>query len=617
MASKVPFDFFWLSLLTLKFWFSYTCQIDPLVIPTRELWALDLSDWYPGVDLGQGPNVVVIFVRWLPLLIMYMIDLQLWFMLWTALYGTVIGCQLHIGEVPDMGTVRERFLLAAENFNRKIVSDRVGLESVAEKPMPPPAFARKGKKATDSIGGALRQGMQLADLQASLLQEAMGVADESGEIRNESLQYFAEAWNAVLHDMRMSDLISDRELELLVFRLWTSAGGGAHFSRCTYLPVFCTAGKLNEAFNTARTIAAEAEDSSLRKRQSLELQLHADLASNFEAQEAVCEFVELTQWLLAGLVGARHEPSVKSFVGAVGKLVASGSALDMLQASKLPALSNAVVDLAKAVLGLKVVAPDQGGKPYLAEGASASKIVDKLRSTLDTLKAVLATAPKPVVQELETIKFTSSGIFWDDGYARGAIAALRAEEQCPQKLKGLISLCTTAAVDTMPEAFEVRRRLCWFVNSLFMEMPRSPPVSRMHSWTVMTPFYSEDLLYSAKELAAKTEDGVSTLIFLKTVHGDEWRNFLERVGVPRGPEGEARLFTEKPLLEELRLWCARAHPPPPPPGGGQPPSLYPCIPVPPPCPRAPAPLRPCTPAPLCPCTPAPLCPCTPAPLQMV
>ena len=52
-----------------------------------------------------------------------------------------------------------------------------------------------------------------------------------------------------------------------------------------------------------------------------------------------------------------------------------------------------------------------------------------------------------------------------------------------------------------------------------MDMPRPPPVARMHSWTVMTPFYSEDLLYSSKELAAKTEDGVSMLIFLKTVHG--------------------------------------------------------------------------------------------------
>lgn len=72
-----------------------------------------------------------------------------------------------------------------------------------------------------------------------------------------------------------------------------------------------------------------------------------------------------------------------------------------------------------------------------------------------------------------------------------------------------------------------------------MEMPRSPPVVRMHSWTVMTPFYSEDLLYSAKELAAKTEDGVSMLIFLKTVHETEWNNFLERVGVKPGSEGEA------------------------------------------------------------------------------
>jgi callose synthase len=56
-----------------------------------------------------------------------------------------------------------------------------------------------------------------------------------------------------------------------------------------------------------------------------------------------------------------------------------------------------------------------------------------------------------------------------------------------------------------------------------MEMPRSPPVKQMHSWTVMTPFYAEDLLYSAKELASKTEDGVSMLIFLKTVRDDEWR----------------------------------------------------------------------------------------------
>ena len=74
----------------------------------------------------------------------------------------------------------------------------------------------------------------------------------------------------------------------------------------------------------------------------------------------------------------------------------------------------------------------------------------------------------------------------------------------------------------MPEEHEVKRRLCWFVGSLFMTMPKPPSVERMHSWTIMTPFYSEDLLYSAKELAAKNEDGVSVLYYLKTVDGGHY-----------------------------------------------------------------------------------------------
>ena len=70
VASKMHYDLFWVSLLVLKFWFSYTCQIAPLVEPTRDIWALDLSQWYPPADLGKLPNVVVLLVRWAPLMIM-------------------------------------------------------------------------------------------------------------------------------------------------------------------------------------------------------------------------------------------------------------------------------------------------------------------------------------------------------------------------------------------------------------------------------------------------------------------------------------------------------------------------------------------------------------------
>jgi len=559
LSDKLAFDFFWVSLLCLKFTFSYKFQIQPLAEPTRDIWALDLETWYPGIALGKMPNLVVIFVRWLPLMIMYMIDTQLWFMLWTAMYGTVIGCNLHIGEVPDLNTVREMFLLAAQNFNRKVVSAAVGLDSAIEKPFRQPAFARRAAPA--SVQQAAQTGLALAnDLAESFLEGDDHLDGGSGDIRNESLRYFADAWNAVLHDMRQGDLLSNHELGLLVFRCWASSGS-THFSRCTYLPVFCTAGKLNDAFHIIRSLSAEGEHADLKKRHALEVQLHTDMSANFEVREALCEFLELTQWLLAGLLGERHAAAARSLLVLFNGFVSKGEVLDVMAAGNLAKLSTAVVDLAKTALALKLAAAPVDAKtglvtPRLDEKSSVGKLVDKLRSTLDTLKAVIGRAPKAVVQELEAIKFTGSGLFWDDAYARSTIASLRAEEQATEKLQGLISLCTTAAVDTMPEEYEVKRRLCWFVGSLFMEMPRSPPVVRMHSWTVMTPFYSEDLLYSAKELAAKTEDGVSMLIFLKTVHETEWNNFLERVGVKPGSEGEARLFTEKALLEELRLWAS-------------------------------------------------------------
>jgi hypothetical protein len=68
--------------------------------------------------------------------------------------------------------------------------------------------------------------------------------------------------------------------------------------------------------------------------------------------------------------------------------------------------------------------------------------------------------------------------------------------------------------------FQVLRRLRWFVCTLFMDMPVAPPVSHSLSCSTLTPFATEDLLYSARELAAKNEDGVSVLYFLKTVRGD-------------------------------------------------------------------------------------------------
>jgi len=371
-------------------------------------------------------------------------------------------------------------------------------------------------------------------------------------LRNESLRYFSQAWNAVLADMRSSDLLSNSELRLLKFNEWE----GGPFTRCTYLPTFCTAGKLTEAFNTARVLAVQADNQSLAKRASLERQLHAEVGGDFETRVGVVEFAEFSTWMVRAVLGPRHAPTVDRIIGKLHAYVQHGQLLDGLTPSSLPKLSTALVELAKVLLGVKLAPkPDDAETPpppALATDTNVGKITDKLRTVLDALKGTLSSASKEIGNDLESVKFTNAGLFWDEEYARSQVLRTVQDPQCHATLQGLVALCSTAAVDVLPAHWEVQRRLCFFVGSLFMNMPRPPPVANMHSWSVLTPFYAEDLLYSAKELAIKNEDGVSVLYFLKTVHPDEWRNFLERMGV----SDETKLWKDRKLALELRLWAS-------------------------------------------------------------
>ena len=231
------------------------------------------------MNLGHFPNLIVCFVRCAPMLIMYMIDTQIWFMLWTAGYGTVLGWTMRIGEAPTFTTVRERFLSASRHFNRKILSDAVPLVSEVEPEYSVPSFSAVSwaGRGVEMRGKANKDGKNKAAV-TELQQGLLGVSSTLG---NESLRFFAEAWNGVLDDMRQSDMINNHELQLLVFNKWQGAG----FSRCTYLPVFITAGKLNEAIHQAAVIGSEGGATSFNL--GLEARLHAALGKDFAMREVM------------------------------------------------------------------------------------------------------------------------------------------------------------------------------------------------------------------------------------------------------------------------------------------------------------------------------------------
>ncbi|GLE08459.1 hypothetical protein PINS_up019642 [Pythium insidiosum] len=95
-----------------------------------------------------------------------------------------------------------------------------------------------------------------------------------------------------------------------------------------------------------------------------------------------------------------------------------------------------------------------------------------------------------------------------------------------------------------------------------MDMPSIKSIASMHSFSVITPYYNEPVLYSVEELNGRVNTNplfkkvehkgrdLSILKYLITFHGDEWGNFLERVGATSIDEALAETPTQ------VRLWAS-------------------------------------------------------------
>ncbi|KAL3379244.1 hypothetical protein AABB24_000121 [Solanum stoloniferum] len=122
-----------------------------------------------------------------------------------------------------------------------------------------------------------------------------------------------------------------------------------------------------------------------------------------------------------------------------------------------------------------------------------------------------------------------------------------------KRLYSLLTIKESAA--NIPKNLEARRRLEFFTNSLFMEMPVARPVREMLSFSVFTPYYSETVLYSMPELLKKNEDGISILFYLQKIYPDEWKNFLARIG--RDENISEKELNDNPNdILELRFWAS-------------------------------------------------------------
>ncbi|MCO5553164.1 hypothetical protein L7F22_006685 [Adiantum nelumboides] len=78
----------------------------------------------------------------------------------------------------------------------------------------------------------------------------------------------------------------------------------------------------------------------------------------------------------------------------------------------------------------------------------------------------------------------------------------------------------------------------------------------MFSFSVLTPYYSEDVIYTKEQLRIPNEDGITLLFYLQSIYPDEWKNFCEHVGLQLNHNPETECWNDKEKAKVLRLWAS-------------------------------------------------------------
>ncbi|KAL3512615.1 hypothetical protein ACH5RR_025332 [Cinchona calisaya] len=341
----------------------------------------------------------------------------------------------------------------------------------------------------------------------------------SQDNNKECAAIFSPFWNEIIKSLREEDYISNREMDLL------SMPSNTGIIRLVQWPLFLLSSKILLAID----LALDCKDTQ------------ADLWSRICRDEymayAVRECYYSIEKVLHSLVDGEGRLWVERIFREINNSIQEGSLVITLSLAKLPM----VLSRFTAMTGLLI----RNETPELTKGA-ANAVYDlyevvthellshDLREQLDTWN-ILARARN------EGRLF--SRIEWPK------------DPEIKEQVKRLHLLLTVKdSAANIPKNLEARRRLEFFTNSLFMDMPAAKPVCEMMPFCVFTPYYSETVLYSPSDLRVENEDGISTLFYLQKIFPDEWENFLERIG--RGESADAEIQESSSDTLELRFWAS-------------------------------------------------------------
>ncbi|KAJ7957436.1 Callose synthase [Quillaja saponaria] len=495
--SLFKYTMFWVLLIVTKLAFSYYIEIKPLVGPTKAIMSVKITTfkWHEFFPHARN-NIGVVVALWAPIILVYFMDTQIWYAIFSTLFGGIYGAFRRLGEIRTLGMLRSRFESLPGAFNAGLIPE--------EKSEPK------------------KKGFIKAALSRKFAEIPSGKGKEAAR--------FAQLWNKIISSFREEDLISDREMDLLLVPYWADRD-----LDLIQWPPFLLASKIPIALDMAKD--SNGKDRELKKR------IQVDNYMSCAVRECYASFGNIIKFLVKG---KRETDVIECIFTEVDKRIEDDDLLSEFRMSALPSLYEQFVKLIKYLLDNKQDDRDQVVILFqdMLEVVTRDIMEDHIPSLVDSIHGGSGHEGMiPLEQQYQL--FASSGAI--------EFPIEPVTEAWTEKIKRLYLLLTTkeSAMD-VPSNLEARRRISFFSNSLFMDMPTAPKVRNMLSFSVLTPYYMEEVLFSLPELESPNEDGVSILFYLQKIFPDEWKNFLERVKCT----SEEELKGSDELEEELRLWAS-------------------------------------------------------------
>ncbi|RLM93593.1 callose synthase 11-like [Panicum miliaceum] len=499
LIDNIKYTTFWVSLLTAKFVFSYFLQIKPMVGPTKTILSLhDIRrNWF---EFMPHTERIAVILLWIPVVLIYLMDIQIWYAVFSSLTGALIGLFSHLGEIRSVEQLRLRFQFFASAMQFNLMPE----------------------EHLDAQRGGLRSKLYDA-INRLKLRYGFGRPYRKIEANEVEAKRFALIWNEIIQTFREEDIISDNEVELLELPpvVWKI--------RVVRWPCFLLNNELLLALSQAKELVADDRTHWAR------------ICNNEYRRCAVIEAYDSIRHLLLEIIEERtvEHIIVSQLFLAFDAEMDNGKFSEEYKLELLPEIHSSVITLVELLL---------------KEKKDQTKIVNTLQ-TLYVFAIHDFPKKKKDMEQLRQAKLAPS---------KPEESSLLFEDviKCPsnddvsfyKQVRRLHTILTFRdSMNNVPKNPEARRRITFFSNSLFMNMPRAPTVEKMMAFSVLTPYYNEDVMYNRDQLRRENEDGVSILFYLQKIYEDDWWNFLERMR-REGMTGDDEIWTVK--YQELRLWAS-------------------------------------------------------------